>query len=630
MLTSPYAIPPVTPPQDHPRLMLRTEDLPRIRANIAEGSAATAYWQELLVTPLVKTGATPQFGNYHLRDYLVLEARALSQLLSPDPIGTRALIDDLLEALQNFTVHGGNMGARWGGHLIFTAAEIYDWCYDALTEEDKLTVIAECERIAARYFEMSYPPSRQMAISGHGSEAQLLRDLLALSIATYDERPDIYNYCAGRIYAEYVPEYNAIYASGLSSQGPSYAAYRYTCLLWSELLMRPLTGQALYTCTDLMAQGLRYMRRPDGEAIRLGDDFYELKCDNTRAHPFAVPLFLAYAATGREDLLADADGIDGYLLPEHSGMDYYKGGAWGEGLISPVSYLVFKGMTPAANSRDTMPYCYFGSPVGLTVYRDSERMVLMKIGEFWGANHDHLDTGCFQLWFRGALTGESGVYDGYNEPHRMNYLIRTCAHNCLTVRAPEMPPDCGFAPDLPNDGGTRRPCNGKEPKTSDILHEHYLMATDLDHSENADELMLRGNLTPAYAHTCEKVTRTMRFFPNRGEHGMFEVVDEVTSLSPDYEKSFLLHCHRPPIIEGNTVILENDNARLRCRILEPQDARITVIGGEGMEYFNDGCSYPPPHEQKNAELGWGRVVISPAAPALTDRFHMEMELCDLG
>jgi hypothetical protein len=156
------------------------------------------------------------------------------------------------------------------------------------------------------------------------------------------------------------------------------------------------------------------------------------------------------------------------------------------------------------------------------------------------------------------------------------------------------------------------------------------MATDLDHSESADELMLRGNLTPAYAHTCEKVTRTMRFFPNRGEHGMFEVVDEVTSLSPDYEKSFLLHCHRPPIVEGNTVILENANARLRCRILEPQDARITVIGGEGMEYFNDGCSYPPPHEQKNAELGWGRVVISPAAPALTDRFHMEMELCDLG
>ena len=131
MLTSPYAIPPVTPPQDHPRLTLRAEDLPRIRANIAEGSAATAYWQELLVTPLVKTGATPQFGNYHLRDYLVLEARALSQLLSPDPIGTRALIDDLLEALQNFTVHGGNMGARWGGHLIFTAAEIFSLVKDS-------------------------------------------------------------------------------------------------------------------------------------------------------------------------------------------------------------------------------------------------------------------------------------------------------------------------------------------------------------------------------------------------------------------------------------------------------------------------------------------------------------------
>ena len=90
----------------------------------------------------------PEYGTYHLRDYLILEAKAFAQLLSPDPIGARALIGDLIEALQNFTVNGGNMGARWGGHLIFTAAEIYDWCYTFLTEEERLTVIAECERIA--------------------------------------------------------------------------------------------------------------------------------------------------------------------------------------------------------------------------------------------------------------------------------------------------------------------------------------------------------------------------------------------------------------------------------------------------------------------------------------------------
>lgn len=628
MITSPYPHPPVTPPAEHPRLMLRASDLLRVRRNTEAFPAVTHLWQTLCDTPPVKVGAMPEYGTYHLRDYLILEARAFSQLLAPDPAQTRALIDDLLDTLKHFTVLQGHMGARWGGHLIFTAAQIYDWCYDALTDEDRNTVISACESIAEAYFEMGYPPARQMAISGHGGEAQLLRDLLALAIAVYDERPDIYEFCAGRLFAEYVPEYNALFAAGISPQGPSYGAYRYTCMLWSELLMRPLLGRMLYTCTEPMAQGLRYFRRPDGEAVRLGDDFYETKSPHTRAHPFDVPFFLAYAVTGRTDLLAEADGIEGYLLPEYFGMDYYDGGSWGEGLISPVSYLIFAGMTPDAAPRAIAPYQYFGSPVGMTVWRDDERMILMKIGEYWGANHDHLDTGSFQIWYHGALTGESGVYDNYHAPHRKHYLIRTCAHNCLTVRAPEMPEDCGFAADAPNDGGTRRPCGGKEPKQYAIFKEHYLMATDLAHSESEEELMLSANLTPAYAHTCHEVTRTMRFFPKRGERGILEVCDEITALSPGYEKSFLLHCHRPPVIEGNTVTLSGNGGRLICRIIEPRDAVITAIGGAGKEFFCDGTNYPPPADHYDAELGWGRVCISPAAPALFDRFRVEMELCD--
>lgn len=630
MIASPYPHPPVTPPAGHPRLMLRASDLPRVRQNIERFPTAAKLWQTLCSTPLVKTGAMPEYGTYHLRDYLILEARALALLLDPDAVAARTLIDDLREALAGFTVLQGYMGARWGGHLIFTAAEIYDWCYGALTEEDKAAIIAACERIAGDTFEMGYPPARQMAISGHGGEAQLLRDLLSLAIAVYDERPYIYEFCAGRLFAEYVPEYNALFAAGISPQGPSYGAYRYTCMVWSELLMRPLLGRPLYACTEPMAEGLRYLRRPDGEAVRLGDDFYETKSDHTRAHPFAVPLFLAYAATGRPDLSAEANGIEGYLLPEYFGMDYYDGGSWGEGLISPVSYLVFMGMTPDTAPQEIHPYRYFGSPVGMTVYRDRDRMILMKIGEYWGSNHDHLDTGCFQIWYRGALTGESGVYDNYHAPHRKHYLIRTCAHNCLTVRAPEMPEGCGFAPDEPNDGGTRRPCDGKEPKQYAIFREHYLMAQDINHRESEEELMLRGDLTPAYAHTCERVARTMRFFPNRGEHGVLEVCDEITAKSPDYQKAFLLHCHRPPVINGNTVTLTSEGGgRLICRVIEPRDAVITAIGGEGMEFFCDGVSYPPPEERyDHAELGWGRVAVSPATPALTDRFLVEMEICD--
>jgi len=156
------------------------------------------------------------------------------------------------------------------------------------------------------------------------------------------------------------------------------------------------------------------------------------------------------------------------------------------------------------------------------------------------------------------------------------------------------------------------------------------MAQDMNHSESEEELMLRGDLTPAYAHSCERVARTMRFFPNRGEHGVLEVCDEITARSPDYQKSFHLHCHRPPVINGNTVTLTSSGGgRLICRVIEPRGAVITAIGGEGMEFVCDGTNYPPPEERyDHAELGWGRVTISPAAPALTDRFRVEMEICD--
>ena len=80
--------------------------------------------------------------------------------------------------------------------------------------------------MAEKYFEMGYPPSKQAAISGHGAEAQLLRDLLSLGIATYDERPDIYEFCAGRIFDEYVPAYDFMFAGGYHPQGPAYGSYR--------------------------------------------------------------------------------------------------------------------------------------------------------------------------------------------------------------------------------------------------------------------------------------------------------------------------------------------------------------------------------------------------------------------
>lgn len=627
MLVSPYPKPLVTPPGEHPRLMLRAHDLPRITENLkrAENAVAVSVLDELCSCPIRGEGATPEYGSYHLAEVLAAEALAFRALLSGGESDARKAIDAIDLLLTRFTVKDGIMGARWGGHLIFVCSEVYDWCYPFLSVATKAKWIARCEEIAASYFEMGYPPAKQAALSGHGTEAQLLRDLLAFSIAVYDERPDVYDFCAGRIFAEYVPQVRSYLANGAHSQGPAYGSYRWTWLAWSELLLETLSGSAVFGCLESTADWFFYMTRPDGEALRLGDDFNETKAEYNRRAPFTVPFFFAYALTGRSDFYdAFRSGFcREFLLPKHHGMDFYAESSWGEGALSPVGLLIFDRRHGLRNV-DPLPACrYFGSPVGETVFRSDDTHVFMKIGEFWGANHDHLDTGCFQLFCGAPLLSDSGVYDSYSTPHRRQYLIRTSAHNCITVGTDDRPLSGEWAPEIRYDGGTRRPAAGKEPKTLEVARsDEYRMAHVLSHRESDDGCELIGDLTPAYRHTCEKVIRKMSYcHPTR----TFTVEDEIVSFDPNARKAVHLHCQTPPVVRGNTVIFENGGNRAVCEILSPQKVRIESIGGEGHQFEVDGENFPP-KPPYTAEAGWGQVIISAADPTEKTVFQMEIKI----
>ena len=627
MLISPYKKPALRPPAEHPRLLLTRRDLPRVRENLTrpENAAAVRIWQKLLARPVAARGATPAYGTYDLGDLLTLEALAFRALLSGERADADRAVDTADLLLDRFTVTGGNMGARWSGHLIFVCAEVYDWCYDFLPADKKERWIARCEELAAAFFEMGYPPAKQTAVSGHGAEAQLLRDLLAFSIAVYDERPDIYDFCAGRILSEYVPEIRACLGGGAHNQGPTYGSYRWTWLAFAELLFESMTGKPVFDCLEKTAEWFLYMTRPDGEALRLGDDFNETKAAYNRRAPFAVPFFFAYALSGRDDFYRHfAAGFDErFLLPEHRGMDFYGESSWGEGVLSPVVLLAFDrfhGKKEAA----PLPACrYFGSPVGQTVFRDGDLYVFMKIGEYWGANHDHLDTGCFQVFYGAPLLTDSGVYDSYGTPHRYHYLIHTSAHNCLTVAVPDKPLYGEWKTDGRYDGGTRRPLGGREPASAkDAFSEEYRMARVLSHRESDDGCDLCGDLTPAYAHTCARVVRAMRYdHPAR----TLTVTDEVTSFDPAAVKTLHLHCQKEPVVQGNTVIFENGGRRAVCRVLSPAAVTITAVGGEGREFLIDGENFPPKPPYV-AEAGWGQVLITAAGQTEKTVFRLEISL----
>ena len=636
MLTSPYSPVKLTPPADHPRVMLRPSDLPRIRHNLTLPENARAYelWQELC-------NDSPRFVRepesnpiYNLRDCLIIEAKALKALLSGEYDDARAVYDLLNYPLthEKYAVCD-IMNARYSGHVIFLCALVYDWCYDALTDAERAFIIERCEHLAETCFEMGYPPSRQMAISGHGSEAQLLRDLLSFSIAVWGERPDIYEYCAGRIFDEYVPAYEKYFSPGFHPQGPAYGSYRHTSALWSAMLFLSMSGERIYhSSMEYLCDGYLAMVRPDGQAVRLGDDFNESKADFSRFHPFTVPMFLAaaYGGEGRYYDYYAANVDDEYLVPTKTGRDYYLDGSFGEGLFSPVVQLVWNGYTERKPSVP-LPVCnHFGGFVGVTVYNDGERVVLMKGGEYWTANHDHLDSGCFQIYYKAPLATDSGVYGDYGHPHRSWYLIQTVAHNCVTVTDPE-PPEEQLAEwgsgQVVYSGSMRRPGRGREPRTTDILFAENRMAHVLCHTEGEDGCSMKVDLSPAYAYSCESYVREMVFDGKRGQHGVLTVRDELVSKKRESVKAFNIHCLTEPRIEGDAVIIENGGGKLVCRIANREAYNVELVGGEGKGFLAGGINFEPVNAGP-AEIGWGRISITPKEQSLADSFTVEMEICD--
>ena len=613
MLENIYPEPSIVPPSEHPRLMLRRKDFDRVKHNIEKESpcGASGVFKELLSLEIKGKGANPDFGTYHLKEYEAVEAKALNALLFNDEKQGRAVIEDLLLLLRTVSYNGTIMMARFSGHLIFIASEVYDWCYYWLQDNEKYEIIEACERLAKKYFEMGYPPVRQSAISGHGTEAQLLRDLLSLGIAVYDERPDIYNTCAGRLFSEYLPTYEKVFAGEFHPQGPSYGAYRHTGTMWFGLLIFAMSGEkVLPACVENLADSFLYLTRSDGEMLRLGDDCNEGKALYSQKNPFGVPLFLSAAYTGNRFYYEEAlrQLHPSYIMPSHYSVDYYEEGSYGEGLMSPSVYLIWDGIADPVDTPPMSEARYFGFPVGCTVYNDGERLVLMKIGELWGANHDHLDTGCFQIYDGEILTSDSGVYDAYHTPHRMNYYIHTVAHNCLLVGGQ----------------GTRFPYELEEPENPDHWLSDYGMATVTYHSEKDGKYEIEGDLTQAYEEKCEHVIRRMCWEPHRGERGIFTVKDKVYAKQEE-TVTFLIHCQSEPFISGNEIVIFGKNRKLVCHVNASSEISIATITGKGRQFENDGINYEP--KTHTAEEGWGRIEISATGRQVDLTVEFEIKIC---
>lgn len=658
-VTNNYQTPTITPPANtHPRVMLRSSDIATIKANMSssQNSAAKSHFESLVSDSYTsvsignKSTWIPK-DNYSFTDENKIEAFAFDYLINGNTTSGDIAVARLIEYLGKVQYASGtDLSYRYAGGVVFKAAEVYDWCYPLLDSTERNSIISGCEALLSSYMEAGYPPTGQGAIVGHGSEAQLLRDMLAFGIAVYDERPDIYNAVMGRIQQEFVPARNDYYRSGYIHQGTEYGWYRFYWDLYAETLVEKMSGgtQTLFN-TELMKDvlyGMIYSRRPDGRFFTEGD--------NKQSGDWYYNDFNQMTAKLAADLFDDKYFKGEYRMMR--GEEAFTNGSFTDELsFNSVNWLIMNNPSVSfEKERSALPKSrYFGSPVG-KIYAQTGwgytksgpkdhgvAAAEMKIGERFSGNHDHLDAGSFQLYFRGLMTGDYNAQDDYNSDFDLNYYKRSVAHNTITIydRGESFRSD-SFA-SIANDGGQ---LFGSEPSSISTWQNNspYKRATVVNQSIADDNSYsyIKGDITPAYnSSKASEVARSMAFLPTgqAGAPAVMVVFDKVTSKDTSQTKKFLLHLPAEPTINGNMTRVENTNTyeysngsvtyggRLATNTLLPANAKITAVQGTQ----TNGTAYnAESRTESKYEPEWGRIEIQAQTEGTTTYFLNVLTLSD--
>jgi hypothetical protein len=611
------------PPPEHPRLYLRARQAAGLGARLTHPALA----------PVVKRIEAMAAKSEQHR----IEWGAVHYLASPDPAQGRRLVEDGLRLLRASELpKTGGDPYRATGRMMVTGAMVYDWLYPLLTAGEKQGYIAELMRLAKTQ-ECGYPPVGQGAITSHTSEHMLMRDLMSAGIAVYDEFPELYELSAARFFREHLAARNWFYPGHAYHQGDSYGPYRYTCDVFPLFLFDRMGAGNVYTPEQRwVPYHFLYSTRPDGQRLRAGDTFYGDSVPRGQPWPEGLGTMLTASYYG-----------DGVLL----GHALRHGGNAGENSI-----FEFLWRDPALKAQpvEKLPLSrYFGAPFGWTIARtgwgEDAVVAEMKVNEYNFVNHQHLDAGAFQIYYKGSLAVDSGLYQGvdgsYGSPHSKNYYWRTIAHNSLLVHDPHE--DFGAANGFGNDGGQRIPNRRYEARTLEMLRAEengYRTGEVLahgfgPHAQSPDYTLLEGDITRAYSRKVKQVRRSQVFLNLRNGTvpAALVVFDRVVGADASFKKFWLLHCLEEPRIEESGAIVDatghGARGRLILDVLLPPGAGIAKAGGPGDPFPVFGKSFPnSPRgdrlQRGSIEMGGWRVEVCPRQAAAEDLFLTVMQVTD--
>ncbi|WP_051620667.1 heparin/heparin-sulfate lyase HepB [Paenibacillus sp. UNC451MF] len=632
------------PPQEHPRLLLRSQHLPGLREKRFRPEMKQV-WERLVQFSQVDISQA-QSADHPDEAYLI-EANALMFVLNGDQeAGLRAKALALTTITKSFNPNFQDI-SRAIGRLMSSVAVVYDWCRDLIDDTERQFMISHFKRLAGM-LECGFPPKKEGSIVGHTSEWMLMRDLIGTGIAIYDEDPEIYDESAGRFYAEMAPARNFFYPSGWHHQGDNYGTYRYQAELYATwILDRMGAGNPYDPSQGEVGYQWIYTRRPDGKLLRDGDSDNPLYAEDKYIQFFPLVYMMAGSYYDNPYFM-DQQFREYQTIP-----DMYVFHA----------FLFYNPEVQPKSIKELPLTRYFGSPTGIMIARtgwdegmdkSSPTVVAeMRVGEYQYNNHQHLDAGAFQLYYKGYLAIDSGIYKGssgkYHSPHNKYYFKRTIAHNTVLVYDPDelkqypYVKDGGLVWPNVNDGGQRWPNEGRPPlKLDDLLNKDFKRGEVLAHAYGPDPVQpdfsyLKGDITAAYSNKMKQFQRSFMFlnFKDENHPAALIVFDRVTSANPDFKKYWLLHSIEEPQVNGSRTVIsrseEGYNGQLINDTLLPvaDNLEITAVGGPGKEFWVFGTNYINDFPSTKEQGAW-RIEASPSQPAEQDVFLNVMQMKDIG
>jgi heparin/heparan-sulfate lyase len=623
---NPYAEPPFLPPKEHPRVFLRRQDIPALRAKLTgpEGEALRADLEKLADRPgdgVLPKPTDKEKGNFNrgiVGDTIL--ANAYLGLLDGDDARRKRAVEMFTNYFRTVEFPDRHDATRDYGEVLMTGGLIYDWCYDLLTPEWKEQFVEDALELASRT-EIGYPPVRQGAITSHAGEAQLMRDQFAVAVAVYDEFPEWYRIGAGRFFQDFVPARDFFFPSHRHHQGDSYGPYRFQWSMFATWLFDRMGADPVFTAEQgKVPYSWLYMRRPDGQLIRDGDTFLS---GQYWQFPLAMMLTASYYH-------------DPYLEYEYRRQIAVSGRN-----VPALWRALFHDPKLEPKAPLDLPLTkFFPEPLGGMVARTGWRQGVWSravVCEMKGAgyhfnNHHHLDAGGFQIYYRGGLATDAGCYGHYGIPYDWHWNKRSIAHNTLLLYDP------ANVDATKHDGGQNYPNRRREPGTLQILKEKgYKDGSVLAHAFGPDAQRpffsyIKTDLTPGYADRAEKVERSCVFLNLAGEDqaGLLVVLDRMVAKDAKLRPVWLLHGVQEPGISGSrATFLRTDGnyaGRLVSDTLLPRDAKITPIGGSTAE----GKAFDTVFEadKPTTESGGWRIEVSPREPTESTLFLHALQIGD--